>query len=151
MSSYSQEDHWSRFIVKQVHDSLRPRSNYVEHHSAHDVLESKRGRIAQRFVPVHNEQSTRNGWTWYEMGFVVHWKAPNSVSILCFDLPEQLQTSLRSALSQRTEDIDLTNPYTILSVILDELIPLYDDSVWSLRNHVCKVESVGLSRSPLRF
>lgn len=107
------------------------------------MSEPKRGRVAQRFVPIHNEQSTRSGWTWYEMGFVVHWKAPRSVSILCFDLPEHLRSSLRSALSQKTEDIDLINPYTILSIILDEMFTLYDDSVWSLRNHICRVELVG--------
>ena len=38
--------------------------------------------------------------------------------------------------------IDVSNPYSVLLPVTDELLRLYDDSVWSIRNHISQWEAV---------
>jgi len=65
--------------------------------------------------------------------------------ILCFDLPERFQISIQSTMTASTNKIDFSDPYSVFAVIVYELISLYDNSVWSIRNHICDWEVVGLT------
>ena len=78
------------------------------------------------------------------MGFVVHWRPPEYTTILCFDVPEKLQSLLESALASKSNNIDYTDPYSLVSILIDQVIALYDESVWTMRNHVCSAEEVCL-------
>ena len=132
-------DHWSRFIVKQTRQKLRPKRSFVRHNLALEDL----GPNALS-MPIHGTRSIQHGWEWYEMGFFVHWTPPHSTKILCFDLPDHLQAILQSALTSNLDKIDFYNPYSVFSMLLYELLSLYDVSVWSLRNHICDWEAVCL-------
>ena len=79
------------------------------------------------------------------MGFFVHWKSSQTTTVLCFDTPEKLQSLLGSALRRNGSKFDTADPYSLLSTLLDQVIALYDESVWSMRNHVCAAEAVRLS------
>ena len=76
------------------------------------------------------------------MGFFVHWIPPHSTTLLCFDLLEHMKVSFQSALPSSISDPDLTDPYSVFGIVIYELLSLYNDSVWSLRNHICSVEAV---------
>lgn len=76
------------------------------------------------------------------MGFFVHWKPPHTTTIICFDAPEKLQSLLKSALEHIGTNLDFTDPYSLLSTLIDQVLALYDGSVWSMRNHVCAAEAV---------
>ncbi len=78
------------------------------------------------------------------MGFFVHWRPPQTTTVLCFDAPERLQSLLGSALQHKGSNIDIADPYSLLSTLIDQVIVLYDESVWSMRNHVCSAEAVSL-------
>jgi hypothetical protein len=77
------------------------------------------------------------------MAFFVHWTPPYSTTLLCFDLPRHMRVSFQSALSSSIDNTDLSDPYSMFSIVIYELLSLYNDSVWSLRNHICAVEAVG--------
>ena len=81
------------------------------------------------------------------MGFFVHWKSSQTTTVLCFDTPEKLQSLLGSALRRNDCDVDTADPYSLLPTLMDQVIALYDDSVWSMRNHVCAAEAVRFSIS----
>ncbi|KAI9692698.1 MAG: hypothetical protein M1820_009449 [Bogoriella megaspora] len=134
-------NHWSRFIVKQTYETLRPKPGYVQYYKDHKMSFPREDQPQRQYVPVHNEQSTPYGWTWYEMGFFVHWKPPHSTTILCFDVPQHLQASIQSSSARLAEGIDFSDPYAIFPIVFDEVIALYDDSVWSLRNHISAREA----------
>ena len=121
-------DSWSRFLIKQTYKTLRPKRSFIEYQPAG--------------MPIHGPKTVQNGWEWFEMGFFVHWKPSQSTVILCFDTPEKLQSLLGSALRRNSNDIDAADPYSLLSTLIDQVIALYDESVWSMRNHVCKAEEV---------
>ena len=76
------------------------------------------------------------------MGIFVHWTPSHSTTLLCFDLPGHMKVSSQSALSSNMDNADLSDPYSIFSIVLYELLFLYNESVWSLRNHIRGVESV---------
>lgn len=123
-------DNWSRFLIKQTYKTLRPKRSFIEHHPAG--------------IPIHGPKTVPNGWEWFEMGFFVHWRPPQTTTVLCFDTPEKLQSLLGSALQHRGSNIDTADPYSLLSTLIDQVIALYDESVWSMRNHVCAAEAVSL-------
>ena len=85
------------------------------------------------------------------MGFFVHWKPSQITTVLCFDTPGKLQSLLGSALRRNDSNVDTADPYSLLSTLVDQVIALYDDSVWSMRNHVCAAEAVRLSISRRNF
>jgi hypothetical protein len=36
----------------------------------------------------------------------------------------------------------MSDPYFIFAVIMKELVVVYDNSVWAIRNHICNWEAV---------
>lgn len=130
-------DSWSRFLIKQTYKTLRPKRSFIEYQPAG--------------IPIHGPKTIVNGWEWFEMGFFVHWRPSQTTTVLCFDTPEKLQSLLGLALRRNGSNIDTADPYSLLSTLIDQVITLYDESVWSMRNHVCAAEAVRLSISRRNF
>jgi hypothetical protein len=80
------------------------------------------------------------------MGFITKWSPPNRNVVICFDAPRALQTRLEEVLSSDREKREVHDPYALHSVIVDEVLAIYDSSVWSLRDLVRSVEQVLLPR-----
>ncbi|RYP60604.1 hypothetical protein DL770_009958 [Monosporascus sp. CRB-9-2] len=127
-------NHWSRFVIKQTHEKLRPKHSFTRHHATSSKLASPN-------VPIHGPHSIPHGWEWCEMGFFVHWTPPSSTIVLCFDLPQHFQILVKLALTSSADKINFSDPYSIFAVVLHELLSLYDNSVWSIRNHICNWEA----------
>lgn len=89
---------------------------------------------------MHGPQSARYGWEWYEMGFVACWNPSGVVTLVCFDVPEKTQSSVQSMF--RVDAVNGSSPYPVFSLVSDALLRLYDDSVWSIRNHISQWEVV---------
>lgn len=132
-------DHWSRFVVKQLHKELRPKISFTRHRSA-----TEKETLTAPSAPIHSKSTIKHGWEWYEMGFFVHWQPPQSTTMLCFDVPVQMRESLLPVLSSNVTNANLSDPYALFSTVVYELISLYNDSVWSLRNHVSAIEAVSI-------
>lgn len=85
--------------------------------------------------PDHHE------YEWYEMGFFTTWMSTGSQVVLCFNVPQILQIRLQKIfLSLSTPK--LPDVYSVHAVIIDEIIMLFDKSVWSLRDIIRKIELV---------
>lgn len=91
-------------------------------------------------VAIHGPQSAQHGWEWYEMGFIASWKRSTPLTLICFDLPTRSQSMIQSTIDSHT--IDISNLYSTFLLVLDELLRLYDESVWSIRNHISQWEAV---------
>lgn len=94
-------------------------------------------------TPIHDSQTIQHGWEWYEIGFLVRWTPPSSTTIICFDLPQHVQSSVQSALASRINSSGFSDPFVLFAALLYELVSMYDNSVWSIRNHICEWEAVG--------
>jgi hypothetical protein len=128
---------WSRFTIKQTYKELRPKRTFTPHVSNHKT----RTDDWNTDIAVHGPQSMQHGWEWYEMGFVTCWNASGHLTLLCFDVPAKSQSVIQSNFSSQT--IDTADPYAMFAVVSDELLRLYDNSVWSIRNHISQWEAVG--------
>lgn len=86
------------------------------------------------------------GYKWYEMGFFTHWKRGGCCRVMCIDTPERLQSGLRTSLQSRPsgpgipEIPNFCDPFALHTDLLDQIIQLYDVSVWRVRDPVRKVE-----------
>ncbi|KAL8669047.1 MAG: hypothetical protein Q9168_006347 [Polycauliona sp. 1 TL-2023] len=50
--------------------------------------------------------------------------------------------TVRETLSSKQTKFDYADPYSVFSIIVYDILMLYDVSVWSMRNHICKWEAV---------
>src|SRR5207237_7482071 len=56
VSSNPDTDYWSRFVVKQTHQSLRPKRSFIRHQSNWEKLDLGTGRLPNPDVPIHGPQ-----------------------------------------------------------------------------------------------
>ena len=84
------------------------------------------------------------GYTWNEMTFHTKWTS-RSATALCLDLPVSVQDQILHTLS-RPEHAVLLDIYSIQVIILDEIIRLFDKSVWAIRDAVRQVEKVNFNK-----
>lgn len=135
------QDHWSRFAVKQIYEKLRLKHSFVGTFTSPP-------RLARPLTPVHDSRSVHHGWEWYEMSLYVHW-IPSSTTLLCFDLPTPLRSSITAELASGKSAIDFSDPYSLFTVPFRGVLSLYDDSVWAIRDHICSWEVVGYSSASM--
>ena len=74
------------------------------------------------------------------MGFFTCWTQSGPTTLLCFDLPAKSREDIQSMFTSQI--IPRSCPYTMFSLVSDALLRLYDDSVWSVRNHISQWEAV---------
>ena len=86
---------------------------------------------------------TEPGYIWHEMSFHTRRNAESTI-VLCFDVPGPIQTRIEHALSDKRE-LDLRDIYALHAVILDEVVSLYETSVWALRDLVRTYEVVDVN------
>jgi hypothetical protein len=84
-------------------------------------------------------------YKWYEMGFFTYWDHPGLCRVLCIDTPEELQLGLQTVLGNQSPLLELRDPFAMHVPLIDQIILLYDISVWRVRDPVRKFEKVSTS------
>ncbi|KAF2176651.1 hypothetical protein K469DRAFT_645505 [Zopfia rhizophila CBS 207.26] len=95
------------------------------------------------------EGKARDGknYLWYEMGFFTRWSHPNGCRVLCIGTPEELRMQLEVVL-RKSPSLELRDPFVMLRPLLDQIIKLYDDSTWRMRDEVRAIEENRLKQMP---
>ena len=75
------------------------------------------------------------------MSFFTRWTRISSVT-LCFDVPKTSQMRTHQALVSRQQRLDFRDIYAGHVIVLDEVLALFDESVWALRDEVRRIEKV---------
>lgn len=78
----------------------------------------------------------QHDYEWYEMGFFTRWTSSGGQIIFCFDVPQTLHDRLQTHFLSPSTMPKLSDVYSLHVVIIDEMIKLFDKSVWSLRDIV---------------
>jgi hypothetical protein len=131
---------YSRLVSKQTHDSLRPSPVFVHRRSTQPLQQTTSS--SKLDLTIHGKQTTPHGWDWYEMTFITHWTDGDGMTVIGLDIPVHMQTALHHGLQTETDRPMLENPYAMLARTLRQVIVLYDDSIWAIRNHICRSEAV---------
>ncbi|KAH9209899.1 hypothetical protein DL95DRAFT_308961, partial [Leptodontidium sp. 2 PMI_412] len=87
---------------------------------------------------IHN--NSRADYVWHRLGFFTSWTPSCSTTFFCFDLPTGLQDSIKAALCRSGTELQLTDPFAVHTVLVDEIVALYDQALWSLREQVRNLE-----------
>ena len=90
----------------------------------------------------------QSSYSWAEMSFYTKW-TPQFTLNLCFDVPMTTQIRLRQALDSCERPFSIHNPYASHVRMLDQILMLYDESVWALRDGVRQIEKVLQNRASL--
>ncbi len=88
----------------------------------------------------------QSSYSWDEMSFYTEWRPYSTIS-LCFDVPNSAQLRLRQALASRRQPLDVTDVYASHAIILNEIVNMFDESVWALRDGVRQIEKVDIGTS----
>lgn len=80
-------------------------------------------------------------YKWHEIGVFTRWDSPNCCRILCADAPEAFRLDLKISL-EKMSTLDLRDPFCMHAPLLDEMVKLYDQSLWLLRDAVRAIEKV---------
>lgn len=97
---------------------------------------------APEFAPPGGEP-----YVWSEMGFFTRWDAPGRCRVLCVDTPRFLQTELLIALNKQLPAAiaaTLRDPLALHRPLIEQVLVLYDISVWRIRDQVRQIEKVPL-------
>jgi hypothetical protein len=62
--------------------------------------------------------------------------------VLCIDTPEDFRFQLEQSIAKGEDTIDLSNPFALYVPLVDEIVDLYDRSVWGIRDLIRTVEKV---------
>ena len=108
---------WFQCLVKMVHKVASPHKNCPE-------------------FALNGDQ-----YAWLEMGFFTRWDSPSQCRILSVHVPEDLQYGLLATLGKQ-ETIDIIDPFIMHLHLLDQILALYDISVWRVRDLVRQIEKV---------
>lgn len=90
---------------------------------------------------LHHTPQDNMEYTWYEMTFFTRW-APGHCMVVCVDTPDNLLSNLEQALSTGSGELDLSDPFALHIPLMDQIIILYDQSVWGICVLIRQVEKV---------
>ena len=91
----------------------------------------------------HNISLNLHRYVWYEMGLFALSTASGRTKILCFDTPERFRRRLFDALSSDPQSLDELDIYQLHVYLVEQILHLYDKSVWAICDVVRDVEKVG--------
>ena len=75
-------------------------------------------------------------YDWHKLTFVIQWRPPGNVVLLCFDLPAGLRDEIEASFLDVIPESLTVHPFGIHAKLLDSVVELYDSSVWFFRDVV---------------
>ncbi len=100
-----------------------------------------------RFI-IKKVDSMQSSYFWSKMSFYTIWTANCSIN-LYFDVPKISQKRLHQALASFGDPLDI-NVYANYTILLNEVLTMYDEFVWALRDDVWQIETILLEANSTR-
>ena len=107
-----------------------------------DIYDDKKGWICHntwfRFQ-IKQLSNVPTEYTWNDFTFFTNWTPTGTHTVLCFDVKLKFQSIIHSALSSEVDKM-IFDIYHLHSTLISVVLVLYDESVWTLRDHVRDIE-----------
>jgi hypothetical protein len=102
---------------------------------------------SRRYKKNHRKKPKKGSplYIWYEMTFFTRWTPANCIT-LCIDTPADMPFELKAIMTsdEKMKSLDISDPFSMYVPLLDLIIKLYDESVWSMRDMIRPIEKVSL-------
>jgi hypothetical protein len=82
-----------------------------------------------------------SGYKWHEMTFCTRWTSSQS-TILCIGTDSEFERLLQDSLGRMWGDLPPSSPWSMQVVLLEAIVALHDQAVWSVRDVTRNVEKV---------
>jgi hypothetical protein len=99
-----------------------------------------------------NAQDVRKaefGYDWHKLSFFTDWHASGPVITFCFGLPNMVKDSIMKAVRENGMRIPLVDPFTLHTILIEEVVALFDQALWRWRDLVRKIEKVRVNSNRL--
>jgi len=94
-----------------------------------------------RFLIKQPANNPLKNYIWQKIKIFTHWRAETGGVVFCFDPPSPFRERLQDAVGQTLSAGEcIADPYFIITVIIEEVIALFNQSVWSFRDMVRHAE-----------
>lgn len=77
------------------------------------------------------------------MTFFGRWE-PGHCMVLCVDTPDCFREQMKHTMESERGALDLNDPFALHIPLMDQIITLYNQSVWSIRDLIRRMEKVFL-------
>jgi hypothetical protein len=91
--------------------------------------------IVKTSQPLPEYQVT--SYHWHRMGFYTIWTSDKTLVVLCFGIPDDLESSLSNLIELHRDD-----PFSFHTKIIEGIVKLFDSTLWTWRNFVRDLEKV---------
>lgn len=81
-------------------------------------------------------------YIWHRLGFFTSWTPPNTLVVLCFDLPEVFKSSLTASILDPANEVGAVCPFRFHTILFEKTLDFYNSAVWSFRDAVRGIERV---------
>lgn len=98
-----------------------------------------RYQVKQMEQAIHLKKHT---YEWYEMDFLALRSASGWTTVLCFDTPDRFRQRLFETLASSPQTPTEPDIYQLYIYLINQILNLYDESVWAIRDIVRDVEIV---------
>jgi hypothetical protein len=88
-------------------------------------------------------------YDWYKLGFFTDWQTSGKVITFCFGLPDMMKDSIVKAVRTNGMRIPLVDPFALHTVLIEEVVALFDQELWRWRDLVRKIEKVRVNSNRL--
>ncbi|KAH0547677.1 hypothetical protein FGG08_000166 [Glutinoglossum americanum] len=102
--------------------------------------------VEQATGEVNKKTKPGKKYKWYEMGFFTLWDHSDHCRVLCIDTPGDLPSKLQKALAK--SPFDPRDPFAMHAPLIDQVVKLYDDSVWAIRDPIREIEKTRQAAKP---
>jgi hypothetical protein len=99
-----------------------------------------------------NAQDVRRAefdYDWYKLSFFTDWHPSGRVIILCFGLPNMVKDSIVESVKTKGMRMPLVDPFALHTVLIEEVVALFDQELWRWRDLVRKIEKVRVNSNRL--
>jgi hypothetical protein len=90
----------------------------------------------------HEVRKAEFNYEWYKLGFFTDWHTSGKAIALCFGLPDTLRDSIKKAVMTNGMGMPLIDPFALHTVLVEEVVVLFDDALWHWRDLVRGIEKV---------
>ncbi|KAK6005271.1 hypothetical protein QM012_008050 [Aureobasidium pullulans] len=88
-------------------------------------------RMIVKFIEATPKDAEFTRYQWYEMSFLTNFSNDRNI-LLCFDTPRSLAWNLLDMLEEEENKDVATGPYGLHQLLLEQLMVMYDESVWDI-------------------
>ncbi|MCJ1309542.1 hypothetical protein MMC25_003202 [Agyrium rufum] len=82
-----------------------------------------------------------SAYVWHKFAFCISWTTQCKIRVLCFGVPITFQQSITDSITRQIIHVDNSQgPLDLNNIIIEEVIALFDRSVWSWRDVVRDLE-----------